>query len=105
MSQCLIRDEALHLRTIHSWMTTARIEQAIRPVRFVTEQEKAFRIAVQPADGIHMGWKPEVRESPVLRQLTGELGEHVEGFVKCDEHRGMIARRLRSCQQRNRADK
>jgi hypothetical protein len=55
-------------------------------MRFVTEQQQAFGITIQAADGINVRREAELGERAVRGMLLRELGEHVEGLVEGDEH-------------------
>jgi hypothetical protein len=64
----------------------AGIEKAVIPMRFVAEQQQAFGITIQAADGINVRREAELGERAVRGMLLRELGEHVEGLVEGDEH-------------------
>jgi hypothetical protein len=87
-SQRFVGDGAVHLGVVGAGMGVAGIEEAIIPAGFVTEQEEAFGIAVEAADGIYVGREAEFGQGAVRGMLLGELGEDVEGLVEGEEHAG-----------------
>lgn len=64
----------------------ARVQEASVQLRFVAQEQEAFRIGVETADGIHALGKPELGQSAVGRTIRRELGEDAVGFVECEEH-------------------
>jgi len=55
----------LDLCPVGPWVTVARVEQAIVPLRLVAEQEQPFRIGIEPPDRVHGRRQAEAREGLV----------------------------------------
>ena len=70
------------------------MEQPLIQKGLIADQEQAFRVRVQPADGINARRKTEFRQCPVGRAVAGELRQHAIGFVESDEHAGKALTRL-----------
>ena len=74
----------------------ARMQQFFIPFGFVTQKQQALRIRVEPANGPDVFRKTKFRERAVgraarlrrapARQIAGELRQHAERFIECDEH-------------------
>src|SRR6266545_698043 len=77
---------SLHLRPITATMPVSRMKQPLVQLRFVTEQQQSFAVGIEPADGINVSGKAELRQCPRFRALRCELRNDAVRFVKRDEH-------------------
>jgi len=84
--QTFRRRDFFHLRPILPLMRVTRMQQLFVPRRFITQQQQSFGIRVEPADGINVFRKTEFRQRAIRRAIAGELRQHAEWFVECDEH-------------------
>jgi hypothetical protein len=71
------------------------IEQAGVQAGFVTEEEEAFGVGVESAEGVDAGWESESGEGPVGRTIGGKLAEDTVRLVEGDQHPGRRAERER----------
>jgi hypothetical protein len=86
--------EALDEDEVGFWNVVVGIEEADGPGGFVGEEEEAFRVGVEAADGVGVFWKSEVGEGAVGTAVGRELGEDAVGFVEGEDQR--ILSRVRS---------
>lgn len=75
-----------NLRPVLAFVCPPGQEQLRVQFRFVAQQEQAFRIGVEPADGIHILGKPEVGQRTIGRAIGRELREDGVRFVEGNEH-------------------
>ena len=68
-------------------MCCLRVQQSVVKTRFVTEQQQALRIHIQPTDRIDARRKPEICQGPLTGQVRRELAKHTIRFVEGDDHR------------------
>jgi hypothetical protein len=74
------------LRPILAFVGVARVEELCVPMCFIAQEEEAFGIGIEAADGVDVFGETELGEGTVGGTIRGELREHAIGFVECDEH-------------------
>ena len=67
-------------------MALFRIEQPAVQAGLIAEEKKAFRVRIQPAEGIDVFGKAEFGKGPVRGPIRGEPGQHPVWFMKGQEH-------------------
>ena len=84
--QGLFCGDALDLGPVFTGVSVARVQEFFVQVWFVAQEEQAFGIGIQSADGVDMSREMEFGECLADRTVGGELGEDAKGFVKGEEH-------------------
>ena len=62
------------------------IEEAVVEAWFIAEEEEAFGIEVESAEGVGVRGEGEFGEGSLAGLVRGELAEDAEGFVEGDDH-------------------
>jgi hypothetical protein len=62
------------------------VEQAGVESGFVAEKQEAFRIGIEPAQGIYILGESKLSQGVVGGAIRRELGNHSIGFMKGEEH-------------------
>ena len=57
---------------------------------FVAEQQDAFGISIESADGVNIFRELKIGQRAIGRAIRSELREDAERFVECEEHREKI---------------
>ena len=91
--QGFARGNFFNLRPILALVRVARMQEFFIPLRLVAQQQQAFGIRIEPADGIDIFWKIKVRQRTVWRAVARELRQHAVRFVECNEHWRKICHR------------
>src|SRR2546430_3222268 len=84
----------LHLRPVNTAMSAPRMQQPMVQLRLVAQQQQAFAVGVQPADGIHARRETEFRQRAQSGVVRRKLRNHTVRFVEGDEHQTDAARTL-----------
>jgi hypothetical protein len=88
--------DAFDLSVVFARVRMAWVEKAIDEGAFVGEEEQAFAIGIEAADGIDARREAELGEcAPCGAGLRGELREDAVGFVEGEEHAGEGAAGMR----------
>lgn len=85
--------DAFDLDPVFARVCVARVEDTCGEGGFIGEEEKAFGVGVEAADGVDAGWEPELCEGQLAGVIGCELGEDAAGFVEGDEHGGGVGSR------------
>lgn len=77
--------DSLDLHPVGPPMAGLRIQESVIQSRFITEQQEALRIGIQPSQWIHPRRKPELGQRSIGRSVGGELGQHPVRLVEDQE--------------------
>ena len=80
------RGNIFDLRPIKPRVPVARVEQLLIQRGFITEQEQALRIRIEPSDRINVFGENEISERAIGRAIGRKLRNHAVGFMEGDEH-------------------
>ncbi len=80
---------SFNLRPVNPPMAVSRVQQSFVELRLVAQQQQAFAVGIEPADGINVLWKPESGQRSTIRSVRRELRNHTARFVECDQHRAV----------------
>lgn len=75
--------DAFDLSPVFAEVAVGGVQEFLIEGGFVAEEEEAFAIGVEAADGVDVFWEVECGEcGPLGVGLRGELGEGAVGFVE-----------------------
>jgi hypothetical protein len=77
---------ALDLHAVGARVFVPGVQEPVNQRFFVAEQQQTLGVAVEPSNRIDILWQTKISERAMFRQFPGELGEHVVGFVKGNQH-------------------
>ena len=94
LPECFRSRYPFHLGPILAFVRISGVKQAGVQSRLIGQQYQAFRIGIQPADGVHPGRKPKFAQRPVWRTVARELGNDTPRFVEGQQHRTIMGQRV-----------
>ena len=80
--------DALDLHPVFAVVAADGVKEALIECGFIAEQEQAFGVGIQAAEGVNAFREAEVGQGAVRRAVGSELGQNAIGLVKGDEHTG-----------------
>ena len=84
--QTFRRRNSFDLRPILALMRVARMQQFFIPFCVIAQKQQTFGIRIEPANRPDIFRKIKFRQRAIFRAVAGELRQHAERFVECDEH-------------------